>query len=234
MIIDTGPAILLRLYQDLWKFEKVLDFQLETSFKQPVIGVDEVGRGPLAGPVVSCACIFFDYSLSIEELKEINDSKKLSFQKRQKAFKLILKMKKENKLDFGIGLASVKEIDKVNILNATILSMKRAVQKLKILHGTIIVDGNIKFNIEKLSCKNFIKGDQISLSIASASIIAKVYRDRYMVKIGRDYPYFKWHKNAGYGTIEHRHQIQLRGITQHHRKSFKPIKTFIQNNDSTC
>ena len=95
MIIDTDPAILLRLYQDLWKFEKVLDFQLETSFKQPVIGVDEVGRGPLAGPVVSCACIFFDYSLSIEELKEINDSKKLSFQKRQKAFKLILKMKKK-------------------------------------------------------------------------------------------------------------------------------------------
>ena len=210
------------------------DFHLEKLFKQPVIGVDEVGRGPLAGPVVSCACIFFNNSLPIEKLHLINDSKKLSSIQRQKALKFLLKMKKENILDFQIGSASVEEIDRLNILNAVIFSMKRAIKKLKQKHGTIIIDGNIKFKVEKFLCKNFIKGDQISLSIASASIIAKVYRDRYMVKIGRDYPYFKWHKNAGYGTIEHRHQIQLRGITQHHRKSFEPIKTFIQNNNLTC
>ena len=88
-----------------------------------------------------------------------------------------------------------------------------------------------KFDVENLSCRNFIKGDQISLSIASASIIAKIFRDKYMAKIGRNYPYFKWHKNAGYGTIEHREQIQRRGITKYHRKSFEPIKTFIQNNN---
>ena len=210
------------------------DFHLEKSLKQPVIGVDEVGRGPLAGPVVSCACVFFDYSLPKEELKKINDSKKLLPKKRLKALQLILKMKKENKLDFRIGLASVEEIDKLNILHATLLSMKRAVQKLKFIQGTIIVDGNNKFKVGKLLCKNFIKGDQISISIAAASIIAKVHRDRYMAKIGRDYPSFNWHANAGYGTAEHQHQIKIRGITQHHRKSFEPIKTFIQNNYSTC
>ena len=210
------------------------DFHLEKSYKKIVIGVDEVGRGPLAGPVVSCACVFFNHSTPMEEFQEINDSKKLSPIKRQKTLKLILNMKKENKLNYGIGSASVEEIDKLNILNATILSMKRAIQKLKISKGTIIVDGNIKLEVGGFKCKNFINGDQISISIAAASIIAKVYRDRYMAKISRNYPYFKWHTNVGYGTVEHRHQIKLRGITQHHRKSFEPIKTFIQNNYSTC
>ena len=210
------------------------DFHLEKLFKQPVIGVDEVGRGPLAGPVVSCACVFFNNSLPSEKLRLINDSKKLSSIQRQKALKFLLKMKKENILDFKIGLASVDEIDKLNIVNAVIFSMKRAIKKLKLKHGTIIIDGNIKFEFEKFLCKNFIKGDQISLSIAAASIIAKVHRDRYMTNIGKNYPHFKWHTNAGYGTIEHRHQIEIKGITHHHRKSFEPIKTFIQNNDSTC
>ena len=210
------------------------DFHLEKLFKQPVIGVDEVGRGPIAGPVVSCACIFFNNSIPIEKLRMINDSKKLSSIQRQNALKFILKMKKENILDFRIGLASVEEIDKLNIVNAVIFSMKRAIKKLRLEHGTIIIDGNIKFDVEKFLCKSFIKGDQISLSIAAASIIAKIHRDRYMARIGRNYPHFRWHNNAGYGTFEHRHQIKLKGITHHHRKSFEPIKTFIQNNDSTC
>ena len=113
------------------------NFYLERSFRQPVIGIDEVGRGPLAGPVVSCACVFFDYSLPIEEIYEINDSKKLSSIKRQETLKKILKMKKENKLDFRIGSASVDEIDKLNILNATITSMKRALQKFKLRKGIL-------------------------------------------------------------------------------------------------
>ena len=210
------------------------DFKLERFLNQPVIGVDEVGRGPIAGPVVSCACVFFNKSLSIEKLRLINDSKKLSSIQREKALEFILKMKKENILDFRIGSASVKEIDKLNILNAVVFSMKRAIKQLQIKHGTIIIDGNVKFEFENFLCKNFVKGDQISLSIAAASIIAKVHRDRYMAIIGRNYPHFKWHTNSGYGTAEHRHQIELKGITKHHRKSFEPIKTFIQYNDSTC
>ena len=167
------------------------DFVLENSFKQPVIGVDEVGRGPLAGPVVSCACVYFNHSLSSEEKEQINDSKKLSHIKRLKSLKLFLKLKREKKLDFRIGLASVQEIDKINILNATILSMQRAINKLKTECGTIIIDGTVKLEIEKYSCINFIKGDQKSLSIATASIIAKVHRDRYMVKIGRKFPHLE-------------------------------------------
>ena len=224
----------MKLCRDLKKFEKVPDFNIEKSLQQPVIGLDEVGRGPLAGPVVSCACIFFDYFISFERLKQINDSKKLSSVKRKKAFDLILNMKKQKKLNFSIGLASVKEIDKINILNATILSMKRAIEKLKIIRGTMIIDGNIRFKIGELSCKNIIQGDRKSVSIASALIIAKIYRDKYMAKIGINYPYFKWEKNSGYGTVEHISQIKLRGITKHHRKSFNPTKTFIQSNVKTC
>ena len=205
-------------------------FDIEKKLKKPVIGIDEVGRGPLAGPVVSCACVFFDYSLSNEDVKYINDSKKLSLNQRKKALIKIMKLKRENKLNYAIGLASVQEIDKFNILNATFFSMERAIKKLKLKNGTIIVDGSINPKFENFLCKNLIKGDQISISIAAASIIAKVHRDRYMTMIGKNYPYYKWHSNAGYGTAEHRFQIQLKGITQHHRRSFEPIKTFIQNN----
>ena len=112
--------------------------------------------------------------------------------------------------------------------------MKRAIKKLKISKGTIIVDGNIKFSFNGLDCKNFIKGDQKSISIAAASIIAKVHRDRYMRLIGSKYPDFKWHKNAGYGTSEHYNLLKLNRITKYHRKSFEPIKSFIQNKNSNC
>ena len=210
------------------------NFVVEKKLKRPVIGVDEVGRGPLAGPVVSCAFIFFDFSIPIEKLDKINDSKKLTSIQRKKALNIILDIKKEKKLDFEIGSATVGEIDKLNILNATILSMKRAILKLKQKTGSIIVDGNVKFKVDNFFLKNIIKGDQISLSIAAASIIAKTYRDSYMKKIGRNYPHFNWSNNAGYGTAEHINQLYQKGITRHHRRSFKPIKDFIQNNYSSC
>ena len=210
------------------------NFDIESSLNKPVIGIDEVGRGPLAGPVVSCACVFFNYLFSPNELKILDDSKKLSRLKRKKAINFILQMQRNKKLNFALGFSSVEEIDSMNILKATILSMKRAVNKLNLKKGSIIIDGNIKLKIKNYICKSVIRGDQLSTTIATASIIAKVHRDRYMMKIGRKFPYFNWNSNAGYGTAEHLQQIQLRGISNYHRKSFNPIKTFIHNNDSSC
>ena len=204
------------------------DFNFEKKLIQPVVGVDEVGRGSLVGPVVSCACFFLDYYISNEDIKKINDSKKLSHLQRIKALGILLKMEKQKKFKYCIGSASVKEIDNFNILNATILSMKRAVKKLNLNKGTIIVDGNISFNIKNMIFKNIIKGDQKSISIASSSIIAKVYRDNYMKQLGKKFPLYNWAQNSGYGTLEHRNQIKLYKITPHHRKSFNPIKTYIQ------
>ena len=207
------------------------NFHIEESLKEPVIGIDEVGRGPLAGPVVSCACVYYNYSLPINNLKTLNDSKKLSRTKREVALKLILQMKRNKKLNFAIGSASVKEIDKLNILQATKLSMKRALIKLKLKKGCIIIDGNIELDIKNFTCHSIIKGDQLSTSIATASIIAKVNRDRYMRRIDNKFPHFNWKTNAGYGTPEHIKQIKQRGISIHHRKTFKPIKKFIHNNN---
>ena len=205
------------------------NFDTEISLKKPVIGVDEVGRGPLAGPVVSCACIFFDYSIPEDKLNILNDSKKLTKDKRLKATKLILEFKQKNVVNFALGYASVEEIDTINILQATKLSMQRAIYKLKYEKGNIIIDGNIDLKIGNFACTSIIKGDQKSITIAAASILAKVHRDRYMAKIGQKFPIYNWHKNSGYGTKNHIEQIYLNGITHHHRKSFEPIKTLIHN-----
>jgi len=205
------------------------NFDEEISLEKPVIGVDEVGRGPLAGPVVSCACIFFDYSLPKDKLIIIDDSKKLTRTERLKAIKLIFEFKQNNIINFALGYASVEEIDAINILEATKLSMQRAVRKLKYTKGNVIIDGNMDFQFDNFFCKSIRKGDQKSITIATASIIAKVHRDRYMTKIGRKFPLYNWHSNAGYGTKKHIKQIYLKGITHHHRKSFEPIKTLIHN-----
>ena len=207
------------------------NFDIEKQLKKPVIGIDEVGRGPLAGPVVSCACFFSSYKLAPKDLIALNDSKKLSKIKRKSSLKLILLLKKNNQINFALGTASVSEIDKLNILQATLLSMKRAVLKLNLKRGSIIVDGKNKLDIENFFCNNIIKGDQLSTSIATASIIAKVYRDKYMATIDKYYPNFNWKSNSGYGTAEHINQIKKVGISIHHRKSFKPVKKFIHNNN---
>ena len=154
------------------------NFDAETSLEKPVIGIDEVGRGPLAGPIVSCACIFFDYSIPQDKLIIIDDSKKLSQKKRLEALKLIFEFKRNNIIKFALGYASVKEIDTINILEATKLSMKRAINKIKYSAGNIIVDGNMNLQLNNFFCKNMLKGDQKSITIATASIIAKVHRDR--------------------------------------------------------
>ena len=204
------------------------NFEIESSLKKPVIGIDEVGRGPIAGPVVSCACVFYDYSIS-KIIENFDDSKKLNFNKRKDAFKKIFKLKKKNKLNYALGVASVEEIDSLNILEATKKSMIRAIKKLNFNEANLIIDGKIDLNLPNFTTLGIIKGDQKSYSICTASIIAKIHRDRYMKQLSLKYPDYEWNKNAGYGTRTHIKEINKLGITIHHRKSFEPIKSLIHN-----
>ena len=204
-----------------------LNFNIEKKFSGAVIGIDEVGRGPLAGPVVSCACIFFDYSIEQSQLFLFDDSKKLTIKKRSEAFHKVYQLKKNNKLQFTLGFANVVEIDKFNILEATKISMRRAVKKLHFDNANLIIDGKIDLELPQHRSNGIIKGDQKSYSIAVASIIAKIHRDRYMRYLAFKHPHYDWEKNAGYGTKKHIEQIQKKGITDHHRKSFEPIKSLI-------
>ena len=205
------------------------NFSIEKNFDHNVIGIDEVGRGPLAGPVVSCACIFFDTQLTNEELFFIDDSKKLSQKKRIIAIKEIFKLREKKKVQFSLGMASVKEIDEFNILEATKMSMRRAVKKLNQPPTQLIIDGNIDLQLEDYPSRSIIKGDQKSYSIAAASIIAKIHRDRYMQFLSSKQPSYAWSSNAGYGTKKHIKEIHQKGITRHHRKSFEPIKSLIHS-----
>lgn len=205
------------------------DFSIEKKFNQPIIGIDEVGRGPLAGPVVSCAFIFFDIQIQNEELFFIDDSKKLSLKKRTIAIQEIYKLKKQKKILYKLGMASVDEIDKYNILEATKLSMCRAVTKLKQPSTQLIIDGKIDLQLENYPSRGIIKGDEKSYSIAAASIIAKIHRDRYMQFLSNKYYSYDWSSNAGYGTKKHIEEINKKGITIHHRKSFEPIKSLIHS-----
>ena len=205
------------------------DFSIEQSFYYNVIGIDEVGRGPLAGPVISCACIFYDTLINPKNLFFIDDSKKLTLKKRQLAIKKIIELKKNKKINFKLGMASVEEIDQYNILEATKISMRRAVKKLQLSPTQLIIDGNIDLELNDFPSKGITKGDQKSFSIAAASIIAKIHRDRYMKFLSFQFPDYDWISNAGYGTKKHIEQIYKKGITIHHRKSFHPIKSLIHN-----
>lgn len=204
------------------------NFFTEKTIKGPVIGLDEVGRGPLAGPVVSCGCLFNSYE-SLPSNIQIKDSKKHTPKQRKKLFSLFKKLQKDKILEFHLGFASVKEIDELNILEATKLSMKRAVIKLNRPPLPLIIDGKIDLKLRNYPSHGIIKGDQKSLSIATASIIAKVHRDRYMQFLSYTFPYYNWSSNFGYGTKKHIEQICKKGITIHHRKSFEPIKSLIHN-----
>ena len=205
------------------------DFTIEQEYNKPIIGIDEVGRGPLAGPVVSCAFIFFDIQINNKDLFFIDDSKKLSKKKRSIAIKEIYKLKKLKKIQFSLGMSSVAEIDKYNILEATKISMRRAVKKLHFSPTQLIIDGTIDLLLENYPSRSVIKGDQKSYSIAAASIIAKIHRDRYMHFLSDKYPSYGWSSNAGYGTKKHIEKIHSKGITIHHRKSFEPIKSLIHS-----
>ena len=218
----------MKLCQDSKK-NNLPDFKIEKLFTQKVIGLDEVGRGPLAGPVISCAFIFFDTSIDLKDLYFIDDSKKLSLKKKYLAMKKIFNLKKQKKINFKLGMASVAEIDNHNILEATKISMRIAIKKLNLSSAQLIIDGNIDLGLDMYPNKGIIKGDQKSFSIAAASIVAKVHRDRYMKFLSHFYPHYDWSSNSGYGTKKHIEQIHKNGITVHHRKSFEPIKSLIHS-----
>ena len=182
-------------------------------------GVDEVGRGCLAGPVVSAAVVL---KKGIN-LKLLKDSKKISFNKREKISKHI----KENSY-FAIGIASVEEILKLNILQASLLSMKRALDQLKIKPDITLIDGNFApEGIKKY--KTIINGDEKIKAISAASIIAKVYRDKLMIKLSEKFSNYSWEKNFGYGTKAHLKGLKKFGVTAHHRKSFKPVHKILSS-----
>ncbi len=176
-----------------------------------VAGIDEAGRGPLAGPVFAAAVILPD---GLDDLG-INDSKKLSEKKRDALFELI----KEKALAWSVASASEKEIDEINILNATFLAMRRAVESLEIKPQIALVDGNRKPNtgIEEMT---LVKGDSKSISIAAASILAKVSRDRYLKELDGQYPEYQFSKHKGYPTALHYEMIKKYGISPVHRLSF--------------
>ena len=179
-----------------------------------IAGVDEVGRGSLIGPVYAAAVIL---KKSINK-KLLKDSKSLTKTKRENLFKYI----KKNSI-WAIGKASVQEIEKNNILNASLLAMKRAIIKLKRKPQVILIDGNKLPEIKNYRLKCIIKGDQKIPSISAASIIAKVTRDKIITKLGKNFKDYCWNKNSGYGTREHLKAIKKFGITKHHRKTFSPI-----------
>ncbi len=203
------------------------DFEIEKSLEGTVIGVDEVGRGPLAGPVVSCACTYKNYEIDKKFIDKIDDSKKISYKNRIKIFKIIQNLKDNKEINYSLGFATVEEIDSHNILEATKLSMIRAINKLNFKKGNIIFDGKMKLNIKNFISKDIVKGDNKSISIATSSIIAKIHRDRYMRFLSLKFPNYNWEQNAGYGTKRHIDEIYKNGITDYHRKSFEPIKTLI-------
>jgi len=183
-----------------------------------IAGVDEVGRGCLAGPVFSAAVIL---NRNINN-KNIRDSKKISFKERI----LLAKYIKKNSI-YAIGVASVEEIEKINILNASLLSMKRALYKLKIKPSMAYIDGIHAPKNLKINYKTFIKGDEKINCISAASIVAKVSRDMFMIKLSKKYPKYNWHKNFGYGTQVHLRSLTKYGVTEHHRKKFKPIHNIL-------
>ena len=197
------------------------DFSREFAIGSTVAGLDEAGRGPWAGPVVAGAVILNYDRIPEELIRGLDDSKKLSANRREAFFAALPLC-----ASVGIGQAEVAEIDEINILQATMLAMCRAYQNIGRMADVALVDGNHAPNLP-CTVETMIKGDAKSLSIAAASIIAKVTRDRLMQNLARDFPGYCWEHNSGYGTAEHKKALERLGVTAHHRKSFNPISAIL-------
>lgn len=201
----------------------IYESRLLKTMAGPICGVDEAGRGPLAGPVVAAAVILDRSRIP----KGLNDSKLLSEEDREELYPRIMEMA----VAVGVGEAGVEEIDLVNIRQATHLAMARAVRALSIPAAFALVDGN---DAPALPCKceTLVKGDSRSVSIAAASIIAKVTRDRLMALLHENHPVYGWRQNKGYGTPEHLSGLRAHGITVHHRRSFSPVHHILYGDES--
>ena len=206
------------------------DFALERSLGAEqgriVVGVDEAGRGPWAGPVVAAAVWLRPEALPAALLSRLDDSKALSAAAREALFRDLLEAPARPPraaFEAAVGRAEVAEIDRLNILQATLLAMRRAVEALSRVPDAALVDGN---RPPPLACavETVVKGDSRSLSIAAASIVAKVTRDREMDELARRHPGYGWERNRGYGTAEHRAALLARGVTLAHRRSFRPVR----------
>ena len=191
-----------------------------------IAGVDEAGRGPLAGPVVAAAVILNPDAMTDPEWARLDDSKRLTDKARDMLFDKIM-----TSADIGVGIVDLEAIEKLNILGATMKAMADAVGALKICPDHVLIDGN---RMPSLPCsaETIVKGAGKSLSIAEASVIAKVTRDRIMVDLNIRYPGYGWDRNAGYGTAEHLDALKRLGVTPHHRKSFAPVRKILSPEDS--
>lgn len=225
-----GLEFLIQTHPGKYMPDHSPDYSYEARFLAenpgPIAGVDEVGRGPLAGPVMAAAVILDPASIP----EGLNDSKKLTMRARERIFDRVMECAL-----VGIGEASVEEIDKINIRRATHLAMARAIDALSNKPAFAIVDGSDAPALS-CSCDTIIRGDSRSVSIAAASIIAKVTRDRLMMRFAIEHPGYGWHTNMGYGTKAHIEGLEKLGVTPHHRRSFAPVSELLsasEKNTST-
>lgn len=199
--------------------------KIENSHAAPVAGIDEVGVACLAGPVVAAAIVFPPLERRPRRLKGLTDSKLMTAEARERLDREIRGM-----AQIGLGAASAREIDRINIFQARMLAMRRALAALPVAPETVLVDGN---QAPSFGCRveTLVKGETKSLSIAAASVVAKVARDRLMHELSRRYPGFGWQTNVGYGTDAHYVGLMRCGLTPHHRRSFEPIKSVFSDRE---
>ena len=202
------------------------DYAREAAAGGRVAGVDEVGRGAWAGPVFAAAAILSPRAAAAPQLAGLDDSKAMSKRARQHCFEVLEQTRDAGDAWLALGRAEVEEIDTLNILGATMLAMQRAVTALPLTPTSVLVDGN-RVPVLPWPAEAIVDGDALVLSIAAASIYAKVSRDRLMAELARDYPGFGWERNAGYGTRQHQDALASLGPNRFHRKSFAPIKKIL-------